>query len=538
MLLTALLLPLVTATLIPRELLFSNSKYSALSLSPDGRFVAYLAPDDNKIKNVFVMCTKCKHTRQAEIAANPEKRTVISNRPGVKAEVYFNNLRDARILVGLNDENPIYHSVYSFDLKTDTMTLLVRNRRFAAIIPDNALDIRLATEEKPDGSLMYYRLSPKANPLSITSDAADWEEYLLVQPEDTAITSPGAFDKSNQNMFWVWGEDSDLGTLVTFPFDAVDRKKVLYTPTRGQIVDILIHPTDMTLLAISEEYHKPELFVVNDTIAEDIEYLKNLRPNGSLQVFSKSLDMATWLVTYLSSDRPHEIFLYRRSAKTAEFLFNTRPELEKFKLNRQIGFDFKTRDDMILQAYLSLPPEAAIRSPQGVNAADRDFAELGLLPVEPQKLVVLVHGGPKARDQYGYDAENAWLTNRGYAVLQVNFRGSVGFGKRLTNAGDGEWSRKMHNDILDSVEFAVARGITTKSKVAIMGASYGGYETLVALTFTPDEFACGVDIVGPSNLVTLLQNLPPYWQDTYKDYARMMGGDTDTSVFSNLLLLL
>ncbi|KAK5969849.1 Peptidase S9A/B/C family catalytic domain protein, partial [Trichostrongylus colubriformis] len=183
---------------------------------------------------------------------------------------------------------------------------------------------------------------------------------------------------------------------------------------------------------------------------------------------------------------------------------------------------------MVLQAYLSLPPEAALRKASDVPEADRAYADMGILPVKPQKLIVVVHGGPKARDHYGFSEYNVLLTNRGYAVLRVNFRGSTGFGKHLTNAGNGEWGRKMHYDILDAVEFAVAKGITTKSQVAIMGGSYGGYETLVALTFTPDEFACGVDIVGPSNLITLVKSVPPYWRGLYKDLIRMVGADIDT----------
>ncbi|XGW14448.1 hypothetical protein V3C99_000618 [Haemonchus contortus] len=573
MFLSVLLLlgPVVAATLIPRELIFSDPKYSSVSLSPNGRFFAYIAPDENKVKNVFVKCTNCKHNRQvtferssdvlsyswtgvedviiygqdhngdentmlfkknisdAAIAADSEKRIVISDRAGVKAVISGNNHRDSRVLIGLNDENPAYHNVYSFDLLTDSMTLIMKNNRFPMIVVDNALNIRLVGEQQQDGSLMYFKPSAKANPVSLTSDHAEWDEYLLVQPDDLAITSPVAFDKSNNNMYWLWGDEhSDLGSLVMFPFDAVDQKEVLYSATRAQIGTILIHPTDKTLLAVTEVYHKPELFVANDTVMDDLQYLVNLRPYGSLQILSMSLDMTTWLVTYLSSDKPHEVFLYRSWLKTAEFLFNTHPELEKYKLNRQVGFDFKTRDDMVLQAYLSLPPEVPLRTAQEVPAADRSYAELGMLPVEPQKLVVLVHGGPKARDHYGYSSLNVFLTNRGYAVLQVNFRGSVGFGKRLTNAGDGEWGRKMHYDILDAVEFAVAKGITNKSQVAIMGGSYGGYETLAALSFTPDEFACGVDIVGPSNLVTLLEAVPPYWRGFYKDLVRMVGGDIDT----------
>ncbi|KAK6745073.1 hypothetical protein RB195_011653 [Necator americanus] len=570
MLLAVLLLPLVSADLIPRELLFSDPKYSSISLSPNGRFFAYIAPDENNVKNLFVKCTSCKSTRQvtfeessdvleyswtgvqdvilytqdrngdentmlfkkniseADLALDRNKRTVISNRPGVRTIVIDNNRKDSRILVGLNDENPVYHNIYIFDLLTDTMTPHLKNSRFLAFVVDNDLNVRLAVEEQPDGSWMYYRLSANAQP-PFSSDPSVWEQYIHVKQDDIAITWPVSFDKSNQYMYWLWGDDNiDLGTLVLFKFDDPEHKEVLYTATRAQIGSILIHPTDKTVLAVTEIYHKPEWFAVNSTVVDDLRYLVNLRPHGSLEILSLSLDMTMWLVTYLSSDKPDEVFLYRSWLKTAEFLFNVLPELEQYKLNKQVGFDFKTRDDMVLQAYISLPPEAPLRSPKDVPKADHGYAKLGMLPVEPQKMIVLVHGGPNSRDHYGFSPRNAWLTSRGYAVLQVNFRGSEGFGKRLTNAGDGEWGRKMHFDILDSVEFAVTKGIANRSEVAIMGDSYGGYETLVALTFTPDEFACGVDVVGPSNLVTLLQALPPHWRGFYKFFARMLGAGIDT----------
>src|SRR5690606_20366737 len=142
----------------------------------------------------------------------------------------------------------------------------------------------------------------------------------------------------------------------------------------------------------------------------------------------------------------------------------------------------------------------------------------------PVPMVLLVHGGPWARDAYGYSSYDQWLANRGYAVLSVNFRGSTGFGKDFTNAGDGEWAGKMHDDLIDAVQWAVDTGVTTQDKVAIMGGSYGGYETLVGLTFTPDTFACGVDIVGPANLNTLLSTVPPHWASFYEQPVRRMGG--------------
>uniref|UniRef100_A0A1I7XH41 Peptidase_S9 domain-containing protein n=1 Tax=Heterorhabditis bacteriophora TaxID=37862 RepID=A0A1I7XH41_HETBA len=579
-----LFLPWVSTTLISRDLLFSDDKYSSCSLSPDGRFIGYIAPDNNGIKNVFTKCVSCKYTRQvtferdsavlsyswtgvpdiilytqdnngdentmlfkknvsqAAISDNPRERFAISDRPGVKALIIANNHRDSRVLVGLNDQISTlvekckntskqrkFHNIYSFDLLTNKMTLIMNNKRFPMFVVDHDLNIRLASEEQPDASTIFFRASPNANSELLTSDTSNWVEYLKVQPDDKPITIPVAFDKENKYMYWIWGDENiDLGMLVTFPFDNPEHKEVLYTSTKAQIGNILFHPEDKSLLAVTEIYHKPELFVANETVIEDLQYLVNLRPHASLQILSLSRDMNTWLITYLSSDKPFEVFLYRRWVKKAELLFNTHPELENYRLNKQIGFDFQARDNMIIQAYLSLPPQTRLRSPVEVPLADKGYAELGMIPARPQKMIVMVHGGPKARDSYGFSPMNAWLTNRGYAVLQVNFRGSIGFGKKLVNAGNGEWGRKMHFDLLDAVEFTVAKGIANRSQVAIMGGSYGGYATLVGLTFTPDIFACGVDIVGPSNLISLLEAVPPYWTGFYQDLVKMVGADINT----------
>jgi dipeptidyl aminopeptidase/acylaminoacyl peptidase len=169
----------------------------------------------------------------------------------------------------------------------------------------------------------------------------------------------------------------------------------------------------------------------------------------------------------------------------------------------------KSRDGMDLVSYLTLP--------YGVNKNDEPK------PTTPQPLVLMVHGGPWGRDVWGYDGEHQWLANRGYAVLSVNFRSSTGFGKNFINAGNLEWATKMHDDLVDAVNWAVAEGIAQKDKIAIMGGSYGGYATLVGLTFTPDVFACGVDIVGPSNLQTLLNTIPPYWKPLFEMFAKRVG---------------
>ncbi|MDQ3232438.1 MAG: S9 family peptidase, partial [Pseudobdellovibrionaceae bacterium] len=209
------------------------------------------------------------------------------------------------------------------------------------------------------------------------------------------------------------------------------------------------------------------------------------------------------------SDGPARYYRYDRPSKKAEFLFSNRPALEKLQLPELRPIIIPAQDGLKLVSYLTVPLSAD---------SDRDGR-----PSQPLPLVLLVHGGPWARDSWGYNGQHQWLANRGYAVLSVNFRGSTGFGKKFVNAGNFEWAGKMHQDLLDAVDWAVQEKIADPQKVAIFGGSYGGYATLVGLTFTPDRFACGVDIVGPSNLNTLLESLPPYWQPMIEQFTKRVG---------------
>jgi dipeptidyl aminopeptidase/acylaminoacyl peptidase len=207
-------------------------------------------------------------------------------------------------------------------------------------------------------------------------------------------------------------------------------------------------------------------------------------------------------VAYVSDVRPLDYYLYDRKLKERTHLFVSRPELEKFTLAPMKPVIIQSRDHLELPCYLTVPPG-----------------------IEPRKLplVLVVHGGPWARDSWGFDANAQWLANRGYAVLEVNYRGSTGFGKRFLHAGDREWAGKMHDDLIDAVNWAVNEGIADAKRVGIFGGSYGGYAALVGATFTPDVFACAVDIVGPSNLLTLLRSIPPYWEPMKRLFAVRVG---------------
>uniref|UniRef100_A0A1I8A1S4 Peptidase_S9 domain-containing protein n=1 Tax=Steinernema glaseri TaxID=37863 RepID=A0A1I8A1S4_9BILA len=554
-------------SLIPRELLFGESKYAHAMLSPDGNTIAYLAPDEHGVRNIFTRCVTCSHTEKVSFdsrnnitsfeftgvpnvilftqdndgdenhrlyklnltrSSPPHRAVAISDRPRVKAVVVKNNLRDRRVLVALNDESPIYHNVYSFDLYTDELSLVFHNKRFPARFAfDNDLNLRLVSSVEEDGAVVYFKPSAKADPRKLTSAKENWDLYLRVSAEDAPLTDPIAFTADNRQVYWKWGVDSDLGQLVVHEFGRPETNHVLYSAKKAEIASLFLHPTEKTVLALTEYYHKPEIFVANQTIYEDMQYLVDLRPYDSPMVVGVSRDFHTWLVTYLSDDKPFEFYLYRRWQKKAEYLFSTRPELNNRRLGKMVGFDFEARDGLRLQAYLSLPPTAALRLPGQVNASEVELAKQGLLPETPQKMVLLVHGGPHMRDVFEFSSLNTLLTDRGYAVLQVNFRGSTGFGKKLRNAGNGEWGRKMQFDLLDGVRWAVRHGVADPGSVAIMGGSYGGYATLVAMSlFAEDEaFACGVDIVGPSNLITLLETMPPYWMGMYHEMVKSLGAD-------------
>jgi dipeptidyl aminopeptidase/acylaminoacyl peptidase len=231
---------------------------------------------------------------------------------------------------------------------------------------------------------------------------------------------------------------------------------------------------------------------------------------GEFAIASRDRASRKWVVAYESDVEPSNYSLYDRETKTLTHLFASRPALAKYQLAPMKPVVIQSRDGLNLVSYLTLPV--------GVEAKQ--------LP-----MVVLVHGGPWLRDRWGFNEETQWLANRGYAVLQVNFRGSAGFGKQFLHAGDREWGGKMHNDLIDAVDWAVREGIADPKRVGIYGTSYGGYEALVGATFTPDVFACAVDVVGPSNLVTLLNSLPPYWEAIRKMFILRVGDPQTEEAF-------
>jgi dipeptidyl aminopeptidase/acylaminoacyl peptidase len=290
-----------------------------------------------------------------------------------------------------------------------------------------------------------------------------------------------------------------------------NEKTVLAANDRADVGGVIVHPTEKNIQAVSFDYERVKWEILDPAIKEDFEYLQSVAP-GDLQLTSRTLDDKRWVVAYLMDNGPVRYYLYDRPEKKATFLFTNRKALEGLPLAKMHPVVIESRDGLKLVSYLTLPV-----------AADPENSGR---PKEPLPLVLLVHGGPWGRDTWGYDTEHQLLANRGYAVLSVNYRGSTGFGKSFINASNKQWAAKMHDDLIDAVRWAIEGKIADAKRVAIMGGSYGGYATLVGLTFTPEVFACGVDIVGPSNLQTLLSTIPPYWAPALEMFKQRVGDPT------------
>jgi dipeptidyl aminopeptidase/acylaminoacyl peptidase len=447
------------------------------------------------------------HLFAVDLATN--KSRDLSDFPNTRAYVSgVSHLHSESVLVGMNDRDPKWHDLYRVDLASGQRTLVEKNTgEFADYHVDPDFKVRMATKSRADGGSDLLQPDGKGG----------WKIVGEIPFADSRSTSPGSYTSDGKIQYFFDSRGRDTTALYAID-TASGAKTLVHEDARADIGGTIDHPMTGKAEAVSVNYLKNEWQAIDPAITADLAKLKAIGPGG-FSINARTLDNKTWIVDYTSAETPYVFYRYTRGG-TPEKLFATRPALEGKPLVPMWPQQIKSRDGLTLVSYLSLPKTA-----DGNNDGKPD---------KPVPMVLLVHGGPWGRDEYGYSSLDQWLANRGYAVLSVNFRGSTGFGKQFTNAGDGEWAGKMHDDLIDAVDWAVKNGVTTKDDVAIMGGSYGGYATLAGLTVTPDTFKCGVDIVGPSNLNTLLSTIPPYWAANFEQFARRIG-DPRTEAGKQLL---
>ena len=507
--------------LIPRKLLFGNPDKAMARLSPDGSQLSYLAPVDG-VLNVWVgpagdpakakpvthdtkrgirfytWAFTSQHVLYTQDKGGDENWRIygvdLANGEtkdytpieGVNAQIAEMSPRTPlKILIALNDRNPQMHDLHLLDLQSGRRELVLENDGFIGFIADDTYQVRFGTRMTPDGGMDMLKRTP----------AGEWELYFHIDMQDSLTTQPFGFERSGRYLYI--GDSRERNTSGLYRLDTLSGEKTLLAEDpRADLDSVIIHPVENTVQAAAFVFERKQWKIIDPAIQADLDYLKSVA-DGDVEVVSRTLDDQHWVVAYLLDNSPTRYFQYDRASRKVKFLFTDRQELENKPLAKMHPVTITARDGMKLVSYYTLPLGSDQKRPG--------------IPDSPLPLILNVHGGPWGRDAWGYNPWHQWLANRGYAVLSVNFRASTGLGKDFTNAGDKQWGAKMHDDLIDAVEWAIREGITTRSQVGIMGGSYGGYATLTGLTFTPDTFACGVDIVGPSNLVTLLETIPPYW---------------------------
>ncbi|MFN8125370.1 MAG: S9 family peptidase [Candidatus Nanopelagicales bacterium] len=520
---------------IPRHVLYGNPERADVQISPDGEYLSWLAPDGG-VLNVWV--APADDLAAARVITTDRRRGIRShdwaftgrhvlfpqdvggdeNFHVYAVDVQTGEQRDltpfenvtamvaarsrevpGSVLVQVNDRVPQLHDVLRVDIATGEWERLVENPGFAEMMARDDFTVPLAAAMREDGGVTLFR-----------AVGDGYEPLLEVDMADSLTTGAVGFPTDKEHFYLLDSRGRDKAALYRASLSD-GSTELVFESDAADVSAILTHPVDKTVQAVEVEHARTEWVALDDSVAADLARLGEVAP-GDLKVLSRTDDDRTWMVAFLQDAGPVRYYRYDRDTGAAEFLFLNRSDLEGYTLTPMHPVVIPARDGLDLVSYLSLPawtdPEATGR------------------PTQPLPLVLDVHGGPWARDSWGFNPEHQLLADRGYAVLSVNYRGSTGFGKAFLNAGDKQWARAMHDDLLDAVAWAVAEGVADPARIAIHGGSYGGYATLVGLTMTPDVFACGVDIVGPSNLITLLESIPPYWAPMLQVFKDRVGDPT------------
>jgi dipeptidyl aminopeptidase/acylaminoacyl peptidase len=524
------------ADLVPRHVLFGNPERVSPHISPDGSQLAWIAPHDGVLNvwvapvgaggvdwdaaqvvtedkdrgvRVFAWARDGRHLLYLQDTGGDENwrlydvdmvtmaRRDLTPFDGIAARIIATRKSHRNeVLVAMNRENPELHDVFRLDLTTGELEKLIENPGYAGWLADEDLVVRAAISPLPDGGFDL---------LVRESADAEWRTLLTIGAEDAPSSDILAFSGDGASLLVISSAGTDTGRLARIDI-ASGQPEVLLEDPEADVAGAILHPDTRDPQIVEVLKDRAEYHVLDPGVDADFKAIRDLH-HGDPQLVGRDEADQTWLVAFLDDSGPTSYYAYDRASRTGSFLFDSRPELSRYTLAPMEPFSYQARDGLTVHGYVTFPPDGG-RS--GLPA------------------VLNVHGGPQVRDTWGFDPEAQWLANRGYMCIQVNYRGSTGYGKSFVTAGDREWGAKMHTDLLDAVNYAVEQGWADPARVAIYGGSYGGYAALVGAAFTPDVFCCAVDIVGPSNLQTLLESIPPYWKPMAAQLYRRVGNpETD-----------
>jgi dipeptidyl aminopeptidase/acylaminoacyl peptidase len=515
--------------LISRDVLFGNPERIEPKVSPDGKRLAWIAPDKSNVLQVWVktigqedgrVVTADKRRGIRHYFWAHDDRTIIYLQDSDGDENFHlfgvdlteGNIRDLTPFQGVRstvaDVNPRFPNsvlctlnlrdrklmdVYRIDLRTGAVVLDTQNPGDVGgwVVDDNQI-VRGASVTLPAGGTeIRVRTAVKAA----------WTSLLKVsQEEDLDLLD---FSKDGRSVFLLTSLGSNTARVVERNLLS-GKERELARNDELDADEVTIHPTRHVVQAVGFARGRREWKVVDPSVRDDFAGIGKLS-DGDFKIVNRDRADKTWLIAFSRDRGAIRYYAWDRATKKGTFLFVHQSKLEGLGLAEMRPVVIKSRDGMDLPSYLTLP--------------------VGV-PGKNLPLVLLVHGGPWARDYWRYSSQVQWLANRGYAVLQVNYRGSTGFGKRFVHAADKQWGRDMQNDLVDAVKWAIGEGIADAKRVAIVGWSYGGYAALAGATFTPDLFRCSIDGVGVANLLTWIRSIPPYWQP-YMGLLKKRVGDID-----------
>jgi dipeptidyl aminopeptidase/acylaminoacyl peptidase len=515
--------------LLPRRVIFGNPERSVVRISPDGTRIAFLAPVDGVLNLWVAPIDQIDNARPVTAATDRnlgfsmvwmhDNRHIVFFReqagdenwrawrvdlrtaeirpltpgPGVRCYVQQSSRHfPSELLIAHNERDKRYFDVYRVDVATGESTLLQANEGFTSHFTDQQFRMRYAVRHGENGDVEYLQCGTDG----------EWDLFTRISADDTVATHAIEFSADGRELYWLDSRGRDTAAAVAHDLES-GTTRILAEDPRADFTHLLLDPITERPVAAARTFERTRWEVLDPDYEEDFNYLTR-QSSGDLTITSMSQDRRHWIVAYLHDNAPLEYFHYDRNARQARRLFSSMPALEGAPLVMMEPVIVRARDGLELVCYLSRPRDAR--------------------PAKRLPMVLLVHGGPWTRDVWALHPDHQWLANRGYAVLSVNYRGSTGFGKAFVNAANLEWAGKMHDDLIDAVDWAIAQDIADPDRVAIMGGSYGGYAALVGATFTPEKFACAVDIVGISNLVTFLNTIPEYWI-TWKSIWKVRVGD-------------